>query len=247
MALLKVFNDISIITDSGGAAVLVFLDLTAAFDTIDHEILLLWLEHLVGLKGAALNWFRSYLTGRHFSVTLNSSFLSSAPLKCGVPQGSILGPIMFSIYLHPIGAIFRKFNISFHCYADDTQVYIPVCNSAMNQLHNCLSELRSWMANNFLDLNQNKIEVLIVGPSAKAQIGVRFLSSFSVFCKPQVCNLGVIFDSNLSFEKQVNSVVKSCFFQLRLLGKLKPLSSSRDLEKATHAFIFSRLDYCNSL
>ena len=119
-ALLRVFNDILLSTDSGEHVILVLLDLTAAFDTVDHNILVTRLRHLVGLRGTALHWFKSYLTGRTMSVSLGDSVSSSAPLPYGVPQGSILGPLLFSLYLLPLGSILRRYGISFHFYADNS-------------------------------------------------------------------------------------------------------------------------------
>lgn len=125
-ALLKVFNDILLVTDSGHRVILVLLDLTAAFDTVDHDILLSRLKDCVGIQGSALEWFRSYLTGRSFSVRVGSAESSAAPLNCGVAQGSILAPLLFSLYLLPLGAILRKHGVSFHFYADDSQIYVPL-------------------------------------------------------------------------------------------------------------------------
>ena len=96
-ALLKVFNDLLLTTDSGDFAILMLLDFTAAFDTVDHTILISRLEHCVGIRDAASEWFRSYLSERCFSVRLGDSASSSAPLSCRVPQGSILGPTRFSL------------------------------------------------------------------------------------------------------------------------------------------------------
>lgn len=145
-ALLRVFNDIFLATDSGDCVILVLLDLTAAFDTVDHEIL-------------ALEWFRSYLADQTFCVSLGDSLSSSAPLLCGVPQGSVLGPLLFSLYLLPLGSILRKYGISFHCYADDSQIYVPLKrknDNSVGQLLDCLDDIKAWMALNFLNFNDKK-------------------------------------------------------------------------------------------
>ncbi len=106
-------------SDSGDCTVLVLLDLSTAFDMVDHVILLARLEHCVGIKGAALEWFRSYLSNRKFSVNIGEYSSEAAVLSCGVPQGSILAPIL----LLPLGSIFRKYGLSFHCCADDTSIF----------------------------------------------------------------------------------------------------------------------------
>lgn len=140
------------------------LDLTAAFDTIDHNILISRLEHCVGIKGAALQWFRSYLGERTFSVRLGEFVSSTASLVCGVPQGSILGSILFSLYILPLGSIFRKHGISFHCYADDSQLYLPLKRNNANSiapLLRCLEDIKAWMASNFLKFNEEKTEIIL--------------------------------------------------------------------------------------
>ena len=167
-ALLKVHNDILTSLDAKKPVLLVLLDLTATFDTVDHSILLARLAQHVGLQGSVLQWFRSYLTGRTFSVKIGDLYSSSAPLFSGVPQGSILGPVLFSLYLLPLCSIILKHNISFHLYADDLQLYLPIVSKspdAMDSIHKCLSDIKIWLSQTFLSLNENKTECILFGSS----------------------------------------------------------------------------------
>ncbi len=165
-ALLKVVNNILLATDTGDCVILVLLDLTAAFDTVDHEILISRLEQWVDIKGIALQWFRSYLKGRTFCVNCGDSVSSSAPLSCGVPQGSVLGPLLFSLYLLPLGSIIRKHGLSFHCYADDSQIYVPLRKKdTVRPLLDCLDDIKAWMSLNFLSLMKTRQKLwFLAGP-----------------------------------------------------------------------------------
>ena len=125
-ALLKVLNDIRCNWDSQKLSVLVLLDLSAAFDTVDHAILLNRLKHMVGLSGAVHNWFTSYLSDRTFMVCMDTCSSKIHKMTCGVPQGSVLGPVLFNLYMLPLGSVIRRHGVNFHSYADDTQLYISV-------------------------------------------------------------------------------------------------------------------------
>ena len=169
-ALLRVSNDLMMAADNRKCSILVLLDLSAAFDTVDHSTLIDRLRDWVGVTGSALDWFTSYLTGRGFSVAVGPHSSDSVPLSCGVPQGSVLGPILFALYMLPLGSIINSFKgISYHFYADDIQLYFSFnpdspddFNLNFNILQECLSAIKNWLANNFLQLNEAKTEVLIV-------------------------------------------------------------------------------------
>lgn len=130
--------------DTGMSSILVLLDLSMAFDTIDHGILLDRLSCSVGISGKVLDWFASYLSNRKHCVSINNFKSTFSPVYYGVPQGSIFGPILFSIYMLPLGDIVRRYGIPFHCYADDTQLYLPVKPtdlSVLRSLQACLTDI----------------------------------------------------------------------------------------------------------
>ncbi len=143
-------------SDRGCIPLLVLLDLSTAFDTIDHNILLNRLENFVGISGSALAWFKSYLSDRHQFVAVNEEVSYRSHVQYGIPQGSVLGPLLFTLYMLPLGNIIRKHRVSFHCYADDTQLYIssrPGETHQIEKLMECIVDIKNWMTSNFLLLN----------------------------------------------------------------------------------------------
>ena len=129
-ALLRVHNDIVRLVGQGETVALVLLDLSAAFDTIDKTILIERLSSDFGIRGNALAWFRSYHNDRSMSVKINEVESSHRGVDFGVPQGSILGPILYQLYTAPLESIIKKYGLSFHIYADDTQIYISISNES---------------------------------------------------------------------------------------------------------------------
>ncbi len=249
-ALVRVINDLKIGTDNHKVSVLVLLDLSAAFDTVDHVILLQCLENCLGLKGTILKWFSSYLTGRSFSVSIGNCKSDEVGTPYGVLQGSILGHLLFNLYMLPLGSIIQQYNISYQSYADDTQLYICVSSdnlSPVNGRIQCITDIRFWMVKNFLQLNHDKTEILLAGPKALRNEIESLLTPLSIKPCEHVKNLGVILDADLNFQKHISNISKTAFYHLRNISKVRSFLSQSDSEKLVHAFISSRLDYCNSL
>ena len=254
-ALLKIFNDLLLAVDNGNVSVLALLDLSAAFDTIDHFTLINRLQHNFGFGGTVLNWFSSYLTGRTFSVSINSQTSAAAPLTCGVPQGSVLGPILFVLYTTPLASVIDNHSVIFHSYADDTQLYkssppdhLP---ELLQSIEACTSDIKSWMTLNKLKLNEEKTEVMIVSSSRKSTSTnfPNFLSigNASVSFSHSVKNLGVTLDCHLTMQAHVLNVVRAANFELRRISSIRHLLSTYATVTLISAFVLSRLDYCNSL
>ena len=256
-ALLKVKNDLCRSVDDHGAAVLVLLDLSAAFDTIDHGILLRRLEERFGITGAALSWISSYLSDRKEVVRIGQSLSQERQLCYGVPQGSVLGPLLFTLYTSQLGDVIRELGVQYHLYADDTQLYLafnprhqPSIEEAVTLLRSCVGDVWGWMQDNYLQLNPDKTEIILISTKPGLQTcNIEHLSvaTTQVSLSSSVKNLGVIFDSCLRMEEHVNAVCKTAFFHLRNIARIRPYLNRDSTEKVVHAFVTSRLDYCNSL
>jgi hypothetical protein len=164
-ALIRVFNDILVALDAKQCVALVLLDLSAAFDTIDRPILLRRLQLFYGIKGKVLEWIGSYLKNRTQTVKINTSQSSEHANNYGVPQGSVLGPLLFSLYTAPLGKIIESSGLNFHLYADDTQLYFSFdakvqqsVDDSLTMLKMCMDRIGIWMATNYLKLNNDKTE-----------------------------------------------------------------------------------------
>uniref|UniRef100_A0A669B7W6 Reverse transcriptase domain-containing protein n=1 Tax=Oreochromis niloticus TaxID=8128 RepID=A0A669B7W6_ORENI len=252
-ALLKVVNDLLVHADNDRTSVLLLLDLSAAFDTVDHGILLDRLEHFIGITGNVLSWLRSYLSGRSQTVNFNNVLSETCVVRHGVPQGSVLGPLLFSMYLSPLGALLRSFKVTFHCYADDLQLYVPLiignCTE-ISKLESCLSAIKGWLSDNFLCLNTDKTELMVIGPPKFQHSSQNFtlrIDDRVITCRDKVKNLGVWFDTVLSFESHIKEITKTAFYHLRNIARIRHVLSNDTAEILVHAFVSSRIDYCNAL
>ena len=138
-----VVNDLLCAVDKDGGIILVLLDLSVAFDTIDHDRLLYLLEHTFGVTGLALQWVKSYLSERTQTVKIGDAISEVLNLLFGVPQGSVLGPILFILYTTPLGNIIRYHNLDYHLYADDTQLYLAFKPKSTESRSQCVQRIEA--------------------------------------------------------------------------------------------------------
>ena len=154
-------------TSKGNITLLGLLDMSAAFDTVDHGILLHRLETSFGVSGSALAWFKSFLHSRTQLVIFNELSSKTVVVTSGVPQGSVLGPLLFLLYKAEIPVIATEHGLGVHCYANDGQLYIYDKASAANNLISvvtgCIAEIDEWMSSNLLKLNADKTQFIWLG------------------------------------------------------------------------------------
>jgi hypothetical protein len=217
------------------------------------------LLHRFGIVGTAIIWIKSYLQDRFQSVSVQGLLSDKQPLKCGVPQGSVLGPLMFSLYTTPLGDIIRQHCINYHMYADDTQLYVafdlcgqkPIDNILPSVLK-CISDIQNWMALNHLKLNNDKTEVVIFGKKQhRAKLSVSSVNigqcTININSETSVRNLGVKMDPELTMQDHVKFICQSCHFHLRNIGKIRKYLTRSLVEQLIHSLITSRMDYGNGL
>ncbi len=251
-ALRCVHNNILRALDSGQCVLLILLDLSAAFDTVDHAILLSRLTNM-GVTGRALSWFRSYLTGRTQTVQIHGFKSKAHNLSCGVPQGSVMGPILFLAYLTPLGNIMHQSGHSFMLYADDNQIYIVFRREALTETkissEQCVADVKSWLVDNKLKFNDDKTEVLLIQSKYRKPVSLESIQVGNAQIVPteRARNIGVIFDSLFSFDHHIINMAKNINYHLYNIGKLRKYLTNEAAKTYVHSIITSRLDFCNSL
>ena len=254
LKLLTVTSDIWNATDNGQTTLLGLLDLSAAFDTVDHDILLKRLQQSFGFGGTMLDWGTSFFTNRAQTVKFRDISASATQLDQGVPQDSVLGPLLFVLYTADVCDIAAAHGMNAHSYADDVQLYTHCLprdqHAAVDRFTTCFAAIEQWMAVNRLKLNADKTEFMWLGSRQKLlQVTCHTLQlgGSSISASTSLWNLGVIFDPQMTLTQQANALLRSCLFQLRQLKtvcRLLPIEAAKTL---VTAFVTSRLDYCYSV
>ena len=232
------------------------MDLCTLFNTIDHTILLDRLNVYYGISELALGWFKSYLSGRIHLVKVGSTPSHPAALQYGVPQGSVLGSILFSLYTNPISSVIHSHSsISHHFYINDTQLYITLSptnfSHSVQKLKDCLNNIQNFMFTIKLKLNPEKTEFILIGSKNNRKQRLSYfpinILGNQVSPAQSVRNLEVVFDSNFSFSDPVSQVIKSARVHARDLYRIRPLLDLNTSVLLANALVSSKLDYSNSL
>ena len=255
-AVLCVHNDTVRAIDNGLATGLVLLDLSSAFDTVDHSILLSVLNNRFYVSETALHWFESYLLNRTQSFLFAGEQTAPAILDCGVPQGSVLGPFEFICYTEDVCSVFDRHGVKHHMFADDKQIYksgkTDNVNTMRQVMTDCSSDIATWCASRRLQLNGIKSDVIWFGSRsmltklAGADLSIT-VGSDKIQPSSVIRDLGVQLDEELSMKQHINILARSCFHHIRRLRQVRRLVGDELTIQLVLALVVSRLDYFNSV
>ena len=247
-------SDILLALDSGNLALLTLLDLSAAFDSVDHATLLRRLQKSYGLGGAVLDWFASYLSGRTQYVRTPATSSEPSAVLYGIPQGSVLGPILFLLYTADVLQLVKDHGLLPHAFADDTQI-LGVCRPSetdvlQSRLSNCLDAVSSWMAANRLQLNSDKTEALWCSsvrrqyqiPTRPVRVGCTSVQPVTV-----VRNLGIYLDGDVSMRTHVTTTIRACFAILRQIRSVHRSLPRPAMLTLLRSLVINKLDFCGSV
>ena len=252
-ALCRIYNDLIISKANGNCTMLIALDLSAAFDTVVQRMLLDDLKNL-GIGGSVLNWFQTYLIGRTFSVEICGENSDAAIMKTGVCQGTILAPVLFTIYTMELSYVLRDLGVSCHFYSDDTQILLNIEteSQACEDFNNIFSAISKWMSKRKLKLNANKTECIIFGHKTR----LNTLNSFKyvkldnlskIDFVDKIKDLGIIFDQHLTMETQILNVRAKAIGNLINISRISKYIDKDSRLKLVYGLVLSRVDFCNSL
>ena len=254
--LLSLINDILLNLDKGLCCVFVLLDNSAAFDLVDHDELISDMENDIGVHGTALEWFRSFLSGRTQATCVNGSISETCNMKYGVPQGSVLGPVLFNIYVRNFIKFVNEAGFTVHGYADDHQITTTFCvefqySALCDALPKLLNIISQWMGARFLKLNPSKTKLLIFSPQNvrnNIHIDKVYLDNgMFLDVTDKELSLGITIDSTLSFSPQIDSIIRQSYRSISDLNRIKRYLTLSDIRSLVQAVITSKIDNCNSL
>ena len=249
-ALLDLSNEWCFNIDRGMINGVIFLDLRKAFDTVDHSLLLTKLK-FIGIDNRTLKWFRSYLSGRRHKSFVNGILSDEQPITCGVPQGSILGPLLFLVYINDLTTSL-EFSTG-RMYADDTNITFASNNliDLEREMNKDLRNIATWLTANKLTLNILKSEYMLI--SSRQRIAA-FGGNFKLECNGMSLSmvvktkcLGLQIDKHLTWDSHVNSITKKVVSALVMLKRIKRLVPYKNLISVYKSTIEPYFDYCSTV
>ena len=253
-AMLNITNDMLQMKDYNLSTALVSIDLSAAFDLVDHDILVNRLENYFGFTATVLHWFRSFVSERSQCVLLGKIKSEALLVKQGVPQGSVLGARLYTLYVRPLSDIFNRHDVHYHSYADDTQLYVHFersCADSMREallkLESCIKEISHWMSHNGLKLNEDKTEWIIFNGCDISENVTLTVGAHSITQSTLIRSLGVRLDAELTIEPQITDMCKTAYYHIKKINKIRKYLTDDTTKTLVHSLVTGRLDYCNSL
>ena len=245
MALISLTDKLTEALEKGEVGIGIFIDFRKAFDTVNHKILLDKLYHY-GIRGVPLEWFHSYLTGRKQCVEFNSVTSDVLDMKCGVPQGSNLGPLLFLLYINDLAfvsphlfAVLFADDSNFFCTGSDLSSIIGIVNHE-------LCKVVDWLNSNKMSLNIDKTHFMIFKPKRK-----KYAASGDIVINGSTINevdstkfLGVLIDNNLSWKPHINLICSKIAKNIGIMAKARSTFNEKTLVSLYYSFIYPYLNYC---
>ena len=255
-ALVRLTNDLLWNMEVQWVRALVAIDLSVAFDTVDHTVLLKVLQQHFGVNGKVLNWMDTYLRPRGFKVNIGNDYSKYIPMDFSVPQGSILGPVLFSAYISTLRLEVPR-SIDLHGFADDhvmkKDFLASKCNeedNTIHQLQDCCMGVKNWMDHNRLKMNSDKTEFILIGSRQQLQkchskqINI---NSENIAKSETIKYLGAWIDSNLSFKKHITERCKMAMWNLQKLKHIRKFLNQETCHTLVCGLVLTHLDYANTI
>ena len=248
-ALINITDDWLNSFDNGEITGVVMLDLKKAFDTVDLDILIHKLK-LYGIDRKGIKWFTSYLQDRSHFTSIQGNSSTSIPIRCGVPQGSIIGPLLFIIYINDLPNNVSNCKVSM--YADDTALYYASkdINELVKVINDDLINVTAWLNKNKLSLNVNKTEVILLGTKSRLRNlphnDINININGTPLSRVKKCkHLGVIVDENLSWSDHIDQVRKKALSGMHVIRKVKNIIPQSTRNLLYNTIVSSHFDYCD--